>query len=498
MEPDESPNGIPTDTRLSKENMWELLYRIINVKGGFNKRKNGETPVLHIPQILFWYEKEDMGEGDVPRETADATAASLQDNGEVDVSVVIPSKDHPELVETCIRSLKRTVERLNLEILVVDNGSGDENRQKLQMLSEELGFCYLYEPMPFHFARMCNLGAAHAKGKQLLFLNDDIECIHKGWLEAMQEVAARPHVGAVGSKLLYPDGRRIQHAGVVNLPVGPVHKLQFLEDAQTYYDGYNRGIRNVLAVTGACLLLRRELYEACGGMSEELAVAFNDVELCFKLYEQGYYQAVLQDKPLYHHESVSRGDDESTEKWKRLMQERETLYRLHSGLIGKDPFYSPCLNRKGLDTQILPGYLEGRQRPEEVPPVLLKSGIPGGTREDQCLLFRAEICRESDADTGRIELYGYGVVLGSDNSHFAKELLLRKEKTVYRIPFRGQIREDLARNMPDQQNIALSGFWVTFEKGMLPAGNYELGIYARDLVSRTKLYGFSTRRVEIS
>lgn len=231
-------------------------------------------------------------------------------------------------------------------------------------------------------------------------------------------------------------------------------------------------------------------------MSEELAVAFNDVEICFRLYEKGYYQVILQDKPLLHHESVSRGDDESPEKWKRLMQERATLYRLHPNLEGKDPFYSTHLNRNGLDTQILPGYLQGKWKRESVTPLLWKKGIPKDAREDNCLLLRAEICREAVSETDKIELLGYGVVLGSDNSRFGKELLLRKTDVLYRIPYQGQIREDLARNMPDQKNIALSGFWVSFEKKTLPEGSYELGMYTWDRLSRTKLYCFSGRTIE--
>ncbi len=525
IEQKEKLGGIMPDADLSENEIWELFYRIIKIKNGFNNRILYTPPVIHIPQILFWYSDLEACEKESgPAQTKESTKGEIRTEtgagNSPDVSIIIPSRDHPELVETCIRSLRRTVERLNLEILVVDNGSHEEERQKLEALAKELDFRYLYRPMPFHFAKMCNMGAAKAKGKQLLFLNDDVECIHTGWLEAMQEVADRPHVGAVGSKLLYPDGKRIQHAGVVNLPVGPVHKLQFLEDSVTYYDGYNRGIRNVLAVTGACLLLRRELYEECGGMSEELAVAFNDVELCFSLYEKGYYQVVLQDKPLYHHESFSRGDDESAEKWERLMKERTALYRLHPRLQGKDPFYPSALNRKGLDSRILPGYFQGKQEIEPANPVLWETGIPEESREDRCLLLRLEICREavgeeapeSDAkgymggdcdteivniDPSRIELYGYGVVLGSDNAHFSKVLLLRGENAVYRIPFRGQIRTDLIRNMQDQQNIGLSGFWVTFEKRVLPAGSYEVGMYAWDHLSRTKLYCFTGRRIEI-
>ena len=492
--------------RIPKVELWNTIYQIIKVKGGFNKNKSGKNVVLHIPQVLFWHQtnsEEDLDDSithEILKTDSGIGEEKKVTDERIDVSIIIPSKDHPELLKTCIQSVYNTVRNLKIEIIVVDNGSSEENCRKINGLAEEYKFTYLYQKMPFHFSKMCNYGAENAKGKHLLFLNDDIECINSGWLEEMYEVTTRPYVGAVGSKLLYPDGQRIQHAGITNLPIGPVHKLQFLEDDEIYYDNYNRGMRNVLAVTGACLMVRRELFEECGGMSEDLVVAFNDVELCFRLYEKGYYQVVLQDKPLYHHESLSRGDDESAEKWQRLMQERKKLYQLHPDLEGKDPFYNIHLNRKGLDTRIIPGYMQGKQKLEVVGPVLWKNGIPADAKEDKCLLVRAEICK--DVSTV-IELSGYGVVLGSDNALFNKELLLRRVKNetntpvIYKLSFGGQYRSDLENNMSDQVNVALSGFWVSFEKTMLLKGEYEVGMYATDRVSRTKLYCFTSRRVTI-
>ena len=115
-----------------------------------------------------------------------------------------------------------------------------------------------------------------------------------------------PHVGAVGAKLLYPDSDIIQHAGITNLRVGPAHKLQFLSDEKVHYYGKNRFVHDVMAVTGACLLLEKEIFERAGGFDEKLAVAFNDVDLCYTIYEMGYYNVVRNDVVLYHHESLSR------------------------------------------------------------------------------------------------------------------------------------------------------------------------------------------------
>ncbi len=481
-----------------KQQWWQEIERFLKIKNGFNKLKKGGNPVVHIPQLL--YEIENAKTGQVIVEWNKNTCV-IKGEGEYspsDIAVIIPSKDHPLLLEKCIGSLRRTVDCLNIKVIVVDNGSSSDNRRQIEKLSKELDFKYIYKEMPFNFAKMCNLGAAEVTEEQLLFLNDDIECIHAGWLEEMSEVASRPYVGAVGSKLLYPDGKRIQHAGITNLPIGPVHKLQFLEDDEVYYDEYNRGVRNVIAVTGACLLMRRKVYEEVGGMNEALAVAFNDVELCFKLYEKGYYQVVLQDKPLYHHESLSRGDDESTEKWQRLMAERAKLYALHPKLEGKDPFYNINLNRIGLDVRIVPEYVQGRQCIELVCPKPASPEMLKGAREDKCLMVRAEICRESVDDSSYIELYGYGVVLGSDNALFSKKILLKKEDgSFYAIPLSGQYRADLIRNMPDQINIGMSGFWINIMKADLAPGRYEVGILAADRTSRMKLFSFTGRIVEI-
>lgn len=496
---------VPEWTKITdKDRWWQVLYDYLKIKDGFNKVKNGAVPVIHIPKVLYnrdWQYNSTLHyrpcTNDNKRTSVIVNTNQLEKCDTCDkhgVTVIIPSKDHPELLEKCISSLKKTVHAIHLQIIVVDNGSCDSNKRIIESLSKDMDFQYIYKEMPFNFSMMCNIGASAANEEHLLFLNDDIECIHNGWLEDMVEVVSRPYVGAVGSKLMYPDGKRIQHAGITNLPIGPVHKLQFLDDETTYYDEYNRGVRNVIAVTGACLLIRREVYMEVGGMSEDLAVAFNDVEFCFKLYEKGYYQAVLQDKPLYHHESLSRGDDESTEKWQRLMDERTTLYSLHSELEGIDPFYNINLNRNGLDVYILPEYMQGKQQMIMAKPELLKGGLVAGARKDSCLLIRVEICKELTDDKKHIELYGYGVVLGSDNSLFAKKLLLRKEDgTLYNIPVKGQYRADLERNMKDVPNVAMSGFWVCFPKADLPEGSYEIGMYAADKTSRTKLYCFTGR-----
>ena len=118
-----------------------------------------------------------------------------------------------------------------------------------------------------------------------MFLNDDMEIVGENWLVLLMEKAVLPYVGAVGAKLLYPDTDIIQHAGITNLRVGPAHKLQFAHDTEDHYFGQNRGVHDMLGVTGACLLVKKTIFEKSGGFDETLAVAFNDVDLCYKIYE---------------------------------------------------------------------------------------------------------------------------------------------------------------------------------------------------------------------
>ena len=141
-------------------------------------------------------------------------------------------------------------------------------------------------------------------------MNDDIEIIEESWLDRMVGQALQPHTGAVGARLWYAGSERIQHAGITNLPIGPSHKLITFLDDRDYYYGHNRVSYDMAGVTGACLLVAKDRYEQVGGMDETMAVSYNDVDLCFKLLEAGYYNVLRNDAVLYHHESLSRGLDE--------------------------------------------------------------------------------------------------------------------------------------------------------------------------------------------
>lgn len=406
------------------------------------------------------------------------------------VSVIIPSKDHPEILRTCLEGLIRALgmqgapraevesgagqswgnekSGFSYEIIVVDNGSNEENRKKIealiaQMNAEKFSVNYKYHPMEFHFSKMCNMGAEAAKGAFLLFLNDDVELCEPGCVTEMATLANRPYTGAVGMKLYYPDSATIQHAGITNLPMGPVHKLQFLDDTIGYYYNMNRGYRNVEAVTGACLMVKADRFAEAGGFSEELPVAFNDVDLCYTLGEQGYWNVCMNQVHAYHHESLSRGEDESEEKLARLRRECRKLYDRHPGMDGKDRFYSPHLHRDGLDTKVRPAYETAKNRMQTEPDVQQYDGKI--YRQDNCVLFRIESLRDGI-------LQGYCVVLGDDNACYDKKLLLLGEDgcPILQIPMEGQYRPDLMENMPDQKNVGLCGFWMSLSQVEKHAG----------------------------
>lgn len=623
-----------------------LLDALLEAAGGYAK---GEARIGHIEAMLFHAQSKDVWEEYLASRASEEhrnrmatgrtalTTASAETSREAvhpTISVIIPSKDQPELLASCVAAVRRVAQggsqqttsptasetqdenetqdesetqdgnetqderraqdekgawkgKPRVEIVVVDNGSSAENRARIEAIP---GIdTYLYEAEDFNFSRMCNRGAAAAHGELLLFLNDDCELADETTFEVLAERALRPYVGAVGCKLYYPtsegtpdDAPRgvkaddvskdflrastkqnaacenvsnqkiIQHDGIVNLGVGPVHKLQFHSDDTDYYAGWNRGMRNCIAVTGACLMVEASKYREVGGFREDLAVAYNDVELCFSLLEKGYQNVVCNDITAIHHESVSRGSDESPAKQARLARERAHLYDLHPTLRGRDPYYPMGLNREGLDARIVPAYLVDRNVPE-APAWEISTLRSDELRRDDCLMARVET-------TGPERLQGYSVVLGDNNACYEKLLLLvpvqaealtattaapaaipaapaatteapaataaaaaatpAAPAATTAVPAAvtaplptdasGRIlgvtmrvspayRQDLEENLPDQRNVALGGFVVerTETEGLAP-GMYRVCIVARRLVGKTVLWNDTGKTVNVS
>lgn len=402
------------------------------------------------------------------------------------VSVVIPSKDHPEVLENCLRSFREKTAYRYYEWIVVDNGSSAENREKMEALQKNYGFTYLYEPMPFHFSKMCNLGVQKAKGDLLLLMNDDMEVIEGSWLSRMAGQAIQPHVGAVGAKLWYAGTEKIQHAGVTNLKIGPSHKLVTFPDDQDYYYGRNRFTHNVSAVTAACLMVARKKYQEVGGLPEELPIAYNDVAFCFRLLEAGYANVQRNDVILWHHESLSRGlDEESGGKWERLLAEKETLFERHPQFRGRDPFYHKDLIDNA--SNYICNYKFPHQdslatrQPRFLPKSILRRQLrKAGAGSLMLTVDRAELQHKIYADEPDILwIMGWSYLPDADNAGFRREILLqRADGAGYLAAPVDWHRVDVEEILPGERNVGLAGFALRLLCADISPGDYRVGMIA--------------------
>jgi GT2 family glycosyltransferase len=264
------------------------------------------------------------------------------------VSIIIPTRDGYEDLKTCIDSIIEKTDYPNYEIIVADNDSQDPKMDELyQSYQKQLGARFIVDEIdiPFNYSRINNIAAEKAKGKYLLFLNNDTQVISSEWMTRMVSYAQFERVGCVGAKLHYPDGT-IQHAGVV-MGLGNVagHGHHYFPDGDLGYYGRLYLDVDYLAVTAACVLVKKVDFEAVGGFDEAFVVAFNDVDLCMKIYELGRYNVWTHNAELYHFESKSRGYENTPEKMQRFEGEKKLLQQKWQKYIDNDPFYSPNLTR---------------------------------------------------------------------------------------------------------------------------------------------------------
>lgn len=257
------------------------------------------------------------------------------------VSILIPMRDKVALTRQCIDSIRNKSTYQHYEIIIIDNDSVEP--ESLEYLNSIQSDCIrvLHDDSPFNFAALNNRAAEIARGQILCLLNNDIEVLTPNWLEEMFSFTLQPKVGCVGAKLWYPDGR-LQHGGVI-WGIGDVagHAHKYSEKG---YAGYHHRLmvhQSILAVTGACLMVRKEIWDQVGGLNEQLAVAFNDVDFCLKVWNAGYKNIWTPYVEMVHHESVSRGPDEG----RASDYQKEKLYvnLLWNHLIGVDIFYNPNL-----------------------------------------------------------------------------------------------------------------------------------------------------------
>ncbi len=262
------------------------------------------------------------------------------------VSIIIPSAGATVntasgslcLLENCIRSIQQLSSYRNFEIIVVDGYDiPEETLEKILALDVKLVRC----AEPFNFSMRINRGAAKAKGEFLLLLNDDTEVITPDWLESMLELAQQKEIGAVGAKLLFPDGR-LQHVGVMILEGNPCHAFYGFDNEQSGYFCSNIVNRNYLAVTAACLMMRQEVFQLLGGLDEAFPLNYNDVDLCLKAHQAGYRNVVTPYAQLIHYESASRQKGLKPGEWKQLNHKWKDYFEK----LGTDPYYNPNLSLK--------------------------------------------------------------------------------------------------------------------------------------------------------
>ncbi len=381
FKPDWSP-----DLLLSKDYMGHLLAlrrRLVGELGGLRAGLEGAEvydlvlraterldagQIVHVPEVLY-HRREAPGspaERGSGRDAVEAGRRVLEDavrrrgieaevvahpavpggyhvvrrpRGAWRVSAVVPYRDEPALLASCYRALADRSGHDDLELLLVDNNSVlGETRAVVRELARDRRVRLLEAPGAFNWARINNEAAAEATGDMLLFLNNDVEARAPGWLPHLLAQAEREEVGAVGARLLFPDGS-LQHGGVgVGLCFATVHVQSGLPAGKPGYLALPSLTRNVSAVTGACMMTRREVFESAGGFDAALPVAYNDIDYCLRLRREGLLVVYSALAELVHHESKTRGNTTAPELSGFQARWREVL-------LADDPYYNPNLGR---------------------------------------------------------------------------------------------------------------------------------------------------------
>jgi len=376
------------DLLLSRNYFGSLVlcrYSLVKKLGAFKAKYNHQyiydlllrltentARIVHIPKILSHYNR------DLPIIEAEKTQAvteALQRRKEPGkvlrhseftqintiryqitekslVSIIILTRNLGDMLNQCLESIFSLTTYSNFEIILIDNGSDQSGTLEIidlwvEKQPEKLRVFKL--DVPFNYSFLNNQAVEKSRGKYLLFLNNDTEVISPDWIEAMVEQAQRKSIGAVGALLLYADDT-VQHAGIilgVTGIAGHSHRNFSAQDS-----GYYQALittANYSAVTAACMMCRREAFEQVGRFNEELAVAYNDVDLCLKLKQQGYDNIFLPHVRLYHHESQSRSKEDTLEQKRRIKQEVSYMETTWNRLINYDPSYNIHLTKKQED-----------------------------------------------------------------------------------------------------------------------------------------------------
>ena len=331
----------------------EALY---NLMLQATERTNG---ILHVPHVLCHLASPSPEQRTLDQVAVEATLRRRRIMAEVQpnrigpgvhisrslilrekISIIIPTRNRIDLLSRCIDSLVRVTDYEPYEIVIVDNGSDDP--ATLRWLAK-CGHRVVRYDKPFNYSAINNFGVAHTESPWVLLLNNDTEILHPDWLAEMAQYIQDPRVGAVGAKLLFPD-KNIQHAGVtVGICGLAAHTGLGLPGDSRQHHGIFQHVRNVSAVTAACLLTKRSLWDRFGGLDEDhLAISFNDTYFCLQLRAAGYRLVYTPHALLSHHESASRSRSDRPEEVAWFRQKVSTL-------CPADPFYNPNLEHGRAD-----------------------------------------------------------------------------------------------------------------------------------------------------
>ena len=273
-------------------------------------------------------------------------------------SIIIPTYNGYGILKNCIDGIIKKTSYKNYEIIVVNNNSTDEQTIKyLESINALSNIKVIDYNKPFNYSAINNFAVKSAKGDVLVLLNNDTEVINDDWLRELVSHALRPEIGVVGAKLLYPDNT-IQHAGVLIVKYMPVHTYNYLNKDETGYFGRANLIQNYSAVTGACMVLKKELYMKAGGMDENLPIAYNDIDFCIKIMQLGYFNLFTPYSVLYHYESKTRGYEDTEEKKLRLKKDLDYLTNKWEKTLEADFAYN-------INLCSVPGSLFSIKLPEE-------------------------------------------------------------------------------------------------------------------------------------
>jgi len=260
------------------------------------------------------------------------------------VSLIIPTRNGLRFLRRCVESIFEKTTYPRYEIVLVDNGSDDpQTLRYLESIQGDPKIRIIRDDRAFNYSQLINSALRSASGTVIGLLNDDLEVITPDWLSEMVSHAQRPEVGAVGARLWYPNDT-LQHAGII-LGIRGVagHAHRNLKRGGKGYFGRASLIQSFCAVTAACLVVRKEVFQKVGGFNEALQVAFNDVDFCLRLREAGYRNIYTPYAELYHHESATRGDEDTAEKQLRFSKESTYMKQRWGDLLLNDPAYSPNL-----------------------------------------------------------------------------------------------------------------------------------------------------------